>query len=208
MLASIIPVTGLKHVLILSEGVVVNGSQLLQGITDVLPASVIISGGLAGDGDRFHQTQVFDGTSVRQNNVSAVAFYGEKLVVRTGSFGGWDPFGSERTVTRATGAVLFELDGKPILEFYKRYLGDYAQELPVSELLFPLSARVSDSGAFLVRTVLGIDEVTGSVRFAGDIPEKSKVRLMKANFNRLLDGPVRLQKWRWANQRKSRNSHC
>ena len=40
----------------------------------------------------------------------------------------------------------------------------------------------------MVRTVLSVNEVDGSMVFAGDIPQGEYVRLMKANFDRLIDG--------------------
>jgi hypothetical protein len=40
----------------------------------------------------------------------------------------------------------------------------------------------------VVRTILGIDEDAGSLTFAGDVPQGHYARLMKANFDRLVDG--------------------
>jgi hypothetical protein len=80
------------------------------------------------------------------------------------------------------------LDGQPALELYKRYLGVHAANLPASALLFPLSLRLQDSETALVRTVLSVNEADGSMTFAGDIPQGEYVRLMKSNFDRLIDG--------------------
>jgi len=85
--------------------------------------------------------------------------------------------------------VLFELDGKPALDIYKRYLGDYASGLPASGLLFPfalLSNEQQESG--LIRTLLGVDEAAGSLTLAGDIPQGGYVRLMHASTEALVDG--------------------
>jgi hypothetical protein len=85
--------------------------------------------------------------------------------------------------------VLFELDGEPALDLYKRYLGERAQGLPATALLFPLGVRAADwNDARLVRTVLSVDEATRSMTFAGDIPEGSTAQLMRANFDRLVEG--------------------
>jgi len=85
---------------------------------------------------------------------------------------------------------LYELDGKSALELYKRYLGDHAKGLPATGLLFPLSLRTKEGEAGLVRTILSIDEEVQSMTFAGDVPEGAYARLMKANFDRLVDGAV------------------
>jgi hypothetical protein len=174
---------------VLSDGLQVNGSQLVRGLNDVLPTGVVVTGGLAGDGARFQATwNLHEGRPV-QGIVGAVGFYGDAIRVGHGSKGGWDIFGPERRVTRSAANVLFELDGKPALRLYKEYLGDRAAGLPATGLLFPLALRdgVGDDKR-LVRTILAVDEATQSMTFAGDIPEGSLVQLMRANFDRLIEG--------------------
>lgn len=178
----------LVHVLVFSDGLAVNGSELTRGFVDKLPANVQVTGGLAGDGTDFAETLTVSGTRVRPREVVAVGLYGERLRVGCGSLGGWDPFGPERLITRSRGNVLFEFDGRSALELYKQYLGEYADDLPASALLFPLSIRSTVNEPSVVRTVLSIDEADGSMTFAGDLPEGSYARLMKANFERLIDG--------------------
>jgi hypothetical protein len=179
---------GLQHVFVLAEGLAVNGSELVAGMTDSLPAGVAITGGLAGDGERFARTAVCVDGVVSPRVVAAIGFSGSALRVGYGSMGGWDVFGPERLVTRAQGNRVFELDGEPALDLYKRYLGPHAADLPSSGLLFPLSLRGQDGGLGVVRTILAIDEQQRSLTFAGDVPQGSYARLMKANVDRLIDG--------------------
>ena len=106
-----------------------------------------------------------------------------------GSKGGWDKFGPERVVTKSDANVLYELDGRPALQLYKEYLGDKAKELPASGLLFPLSIRSSSTDdKFVVRTLLSVDHDKNTLTFAGDVPKGSLAQLMKADFDRLIDG--------------------
>lgn len=179
---------GLAHVLVLSDGLAVNGSQLAEGIAAAVGSQVIITGGLAGDGTDFARTFVVAGHEARSGIVAAVGLYGEHLRVGCASLGGWDSFGPERLVTRSRGNVLYELDGQSALGLYKRYLGDHARDLPASGLLFPLAVRTLGSQEPIVRTILSVDEADGSLTFAGDMPEGAYARLMKANFDRLIDG--------------------
>lgn len=179
---------GLKSVFVLSEGICVNGTELVRGINSVLANNAVVTGGLAGDGDRFEKTWVLEDGFPRGARVSAVALYGESLHVGHGSKGGWDIFGPQRVITRSNGNRLYEIDGQPALSLYKSYLGDRARELPASALLFPLSIRACDDGRWLVRTVLSVDESDQSMIFAGDIPEGQTAQLMRANFDRLIDG--------------------
>lgn len=179
---------GLKHVLILSEGLTINGSELVKGINSGLSDSVSVTGGLAGDQADFNETLIVYNKPGVKNKVLAIGFYGESIQIGYGSLGGWDPFGVDRLVTRSEANVLFELDGQPALKLYKRYLGNHADELPASALLFPLSFMHDNSQIPIVRTVLSIDETNGSMTFAGDIPEGYTVQLMKASFGMLVDG--------------------
>lgn len=177
----------LKLVLILSDGGKVNGSELVNGMNAVKKDEVLIVGGLAGDGSRFEKTVVGLNTTPIQGKIIGIGFYGEKLLVSHGSLGGWESFGLERIVTKSESNVLYEIDGKNVLDLYKIYLGKYAEELPGSALLFPLSIKIDGVDEPIVRTILSIDETNQTMTFAGDVPKGSKVRFMKANFDRLID---------------------
>jgi hypothetical protein len=186
-LARALDPTGLSHAFVLSDGLHVNGSELVRGLAEGLPAGTGVTGGLSGDGSRFEHTLVFLDGAAGERRVAALGFYGDRLKVGCGSLGGWDSFGPERLVTRSKGNVLYELDGESALGLYKRYLGEHAAALPASGLLFPLAVRTG-GGEPVVRTILGIDEAAQSLTFAGDVAEGSHARLMKANFERLIDG--------------------
>ncbi|MDO9566112.1 MAG: FIST N-terminal domain-containing protein [Candidatus Desulfaltia sp.] len=179
---------GLKHVIVLSEGTKINGSDLVRGLTQHLPDEVTLTGGLSGDGARFEETIVVWNGEPANDAVACLGFYGDRLKIGYGSLGGWDTFGPYRLITRSEGNVLYELDGKSALELYKKYLGEHAKGLPATGLLFPLNLKVKEGDRPVVRTILSIDEKDQSMTFAGDVPEGAYVQLMKANFDRLIDG--------------------
>ncbi len=181
---------GLAHVLVLSDGKGVNGSDLVRGLTKHLPATVTMTGGLAGDGERFDETLVLWDDVPKKDSIAALGLYGSRLRIGYGSLGGWDPFGPERLITRSKENVLYELDRRSALDLYKRYLGEHADGLPATGLHFPLSLRMKTGQTGVVRTILSVDEEEQSMTFAGDVPEGAYARLMKANFDRLIDGAV------------------
>lgn len=188
-LAASLEIDGLAHVLVLSDGLEINGATLVAGLKEHLPSSVEVTGGLAGDDFRRQETRVIANDVPKKGIVAALGLYGTKLKVGYGSLGGWDPFGPDRLVTRSEGNVLYELDGQPALALYKRYLGEYASGLPSTGLLFPLALRGpegNDTG--VVRSIRSISEADNSITSAGDIPQGSYVCLMKANFERLIEG--------------------
>lgn len=183
-----LPKNNLKHIFVLSNGLNINGSDLTQGIIDNLPKGVTVTGGLAGDQDKFQETIVLLNDDAHKNNVACVAFYSDNLKIGYGSMGGWTSFGIDRLVTKSKDNILYELDGKPALDLYKKYLGKQADGLPATGLLFPLSIILETNKNHLVRTILGIDNDKGSMTFAGNITQGSYVRLMKANFEQLVQG--------------------
>lgn len=178
----------LKNVLVISDGQKVNGSELVESLHQHLTEGTIITGGLAGDGSRFKKTLVGLNEFPIEGRIVAIGFYSDDLTITYGSIGGWDSFGPERLITKSKENVLYELDGKPALDIYKLYLGEYAEQLPSSGLLFPLSIQTIDPNDSIVRTILGINEEEKSLTFAGNMPEGKYARLMKANFNRLIEG--------------------
>jgi hypothetical protein len=184
-----VSVPGLRHVLVLSNGLNVNGTQLVAGIRSELPEGVSATGGLAGDGPRFEDTTIVFDDEVKSDGVVVVGLYGSDLEVHLGSAGGWEAFGPRRKITRAESNVLFELDGKPALELYKTYLGERAAGLPATGLLFPLELLSENDGEpSLVRTILAVDEENQSLTFAGDVPQGRYVRLMKSTIDKLIWG--------------------
>lgn len=188
-LAAALTHDGLRHVFVLTDGLHLNGSDFLAGLREALPAAVTITGGMSGDGSNFTRTLVCANGMPAENMAAALGLYGEDLRIGYGSLGGWEPFGAQRSITRSIGNVLYELDGESALALYKRYLGEHAAELPASALRFPLALRpTEDSTQWLVRTVLSVDEAAQSMTFAGDLPEGCTVQLMKADFERLIDG--------------------
>ncbi len=198
-LATELDAPDLAGVFVLSDGLGINGSALTRGIRYALGNRVPVTGGLAADGPRFSRTWVLDRGRPKTGVVAALGFYGDRLRMRHGSGGGWDIFGHERVVTKASGNVLLELDGRPALDLYRRYLGDRAAGLPATALLFPLAIRPSDDTwspstemvarpTTLVRTILGVDEGNRSMTFAGDVPTGWRAQLMRANFDRLIQG--------------------
>ena len=178
----------LRALMVFGPGVRINGSALVDGIASKA-GTATITGGLAGDGGAFAQTWTLGPAGVGDNAVVAVGLYGDALDFAHGSFGGWEAFGPARRVTRCAGNVLYELDGEPALRVYKRYLGDHAKGLPASGLLFPFAMLGEDHDAIgLIRTILGVDETSGSLTLAGAIDDGGYLKLMHASTDRLVNG--------------------
>jgi len=180
-----LPQDNLKYVLVVSEGSFINGSQLTKGMSASTEDNLLITGGLCGDDARFEKTLASYNENPKEGELVAIGFYGDTLEISFSIHGGWTPFGPERTVTRSTDNILYELDGQPALNLYKTYLGEKAKDLPGAALLYPLNVTSEGENQSIVRSILNIDEAENAVVLAGDIKENSKVQLMMTNVDNI-----------------------
>lgn len=180
----------LAGIFVLSDGLNVNGSELVAGITEVLGPDLPVTGGLAGDDERFELTLVEADAEPSANRVAVIGLYGRSVRIAHGCAGGWDVFGPRRKVTRSEGSMVMELDGEPPLDLYTRYLGEEeAAAMPGSGLAFPM--RIHDEAEphrQIVRSVFAVDREARTLTFAADIPEGCTAQLMRANFDSLAAG--------------------
>ena len=177
----------LKYVFVISEGSFINGSQLTLGMNSATENNLLITGALCGDDARFEKTISSYNEKPKPGEIVAIGLYGETLEVSFSINGGWTPFGPERIVTKSEGNTLYELDGLPALDLYKKYLGEKSKDLPGAALLYPLNVKSSKEEHSIVRTILNIDEETNSMILAGDIFENSKVQLMMTNVDNIVN---------------------
>lgn len=177
----------LKLILVLSEGSFINGTELVEELEKQTKATIPIFGGLAGDNVKFERTLVGLDDNASPGKVVIIGFYGDKINFGFGCEGGWTDFGPEREVTLSEKNVLYKIGDRFALDLYKEYLGKYADDLPGSALYFPLSMKENRDSSPVVRTILSIDEKNKSMTFAGNIPQNSIIRLMKGNFDKLID---------------------
>ena len=188
-LAKLLKADGLRTVLVLSDGLNVNGSELLLGFQSVL-GDIPIVGGLAGDSGNFVKTLQLFNENISDNLVIAVGLYGSHLITASGALGGWKPYGPPRKVTRSEKNVVYEMDGKPALPLYRLYIGDaFAKGLPASGLKFPLAViEEGKRDVEKIRTLLAINVKENSLTFAGNVAEGETVRLCQSNHARLVEG--------------------
>ncbi|OGG41556.1 hypothetical protein A2837_02970 [Candidatus Kaiserbacteria bacterium RIFCSPHIGHO2_01_FULL_46_22] len=184
-LADFLPQEDLVHSLILSDGIFVNGTELAKSVNEHLPQNVTVTGGLAGDGTAFGKTVIGVNNLPQSRRVALIGFYGKELKINYATGSGWTATDNVFTITRSKGNVLYELNGEPALDVYKKLLGDQAANLPGSALLFPLELQLPEEGV-VTRTILGVDEKQKSMTFAGDMPQGLVARMMKTTAGDLI----------------------
>jgi hypothetical protein len=205
-LAAALAAPTLRAVLVLAPGDVFDGVALTDALAARFDPAVTLFGGLAGDGDTLvggpaaglgARRQADDsGASwtllnrqLSRRHAVAVAWYGAHTRVAHGMHGGARAFGPVRRITRAEGVRVYELDGEPSLDIYRRYLGPYAAELPTSGLMFPfamLDNELADVG--LIRTLVDVDEEARALVLAGSVHPGDHLRLMHAGTDNLTRG--------------------
>jgi hypothetical protein len=178
---------GLRYAFAIGNAMNTNANDTVSGLNSVLPASTCLFGGCASDGHDLRDTSVICDGEPDANSIAAIGLYGDRLEVGTGSSGGWDPLGLDRLITKSKKNVLYELDGRPALPLYKKYMGSAAEHLPASGMLFPMSLEMGDSHKVL-RGVIAVNEQDQSITFAGNVPEGAHARLMFGSSENLIDG--------------------
>ena len=93
----------LKHVLVLSDGIHVNGSDLAAGVN--VHEDIPVTGGLVGDNGRFQETFIIADGPAKSKRVVFVGFYGDHLYAGHGCFAGWGEFGVDRIITKSKGNI-------------------------------------------------------------------------------------------------------
>jgi hypothetical protein len=187
-IAALVDRKNLNNMMVLLDAGTINGGYLMDGFNSVFKGEIPIYGGFAGDDTHFQKQVVGLNKIPESNKIIVVAFYGENLKVSHGSKGGWEVFGPERIVTHSDAQKVYEIDGKPLLTLYKKYLGEKANELPAAALLFPICIKDKETGELVVRGIQRLNEEDQSISFFSNVAEGSVVQLMRASFDNLIDG--------------------
>ena len=173
---------GCSYLQIFSDGLSGNADQIIQGIKAHLGDDIKIAGGTAGDGGDFQRTFQYTDDRAMTDSLVGVAFAGD-FGFGNGVGCGWFPVGIAKKVTKAIGNVVYELDGQPALQAYEKFLGRHAVRLPAVGVEYPLGllGPNGEVGSFLCRATMGVDRESGSITFAGDVPEGAMVKMTIGN---------------------------
>jgi len=173
-----------KALVIFSDGLQSDTEPFLKMIHNINP-SISIAGGRAGDNARFKDTYVFDTNNFTSNGCVLATLNSETLIVNNDYVLNWTTIGKEMLVTKCTNNILYELDGIPILDVYKKYLGDdVVKNLPSSCMSFPLIIKRENID--IARDPVGLIDDTAMI-YAGDFTLGDSVRFSFANISDLTD---------------------
>jgi hypothetical protein len=179
-----------KCLLVFPDGLTASGSDVLSGIEKKWDRQLPLAGASAADDLYFQKTFQFFNDEVLTDSLVGVQFCGS-MAVGIGVRHGWVPVGRPRRVTRSTGHVVYQLDGKPAVSIYEDFLGLKRDELEEETLAsvtlsYPLGIEVGGQSEYLLRDAIRLGR-TGSLICTGDIVEGSDVRLMIGGYESALE---------------------
>jgi len=105
------------------QGEFFNGEEMVTLLKQGLGPEKLFFGGLAGDDWMLNGSFVFSNNKEADYGMVALVLNADKINLKGMAVTGWKPLGIKRTVTKSKGNLLYEIDGKPALELYLKYLG-------------------------------------------------------------------------------------
>lgn len=158
----------LRIAIVFAEGLLTNGEELMKGFEKIHP-TVTVAGGLAGDNGTFTGTYVFTEEVFLKDGVVAAGLYGTSITAITDYAFDWITIGKKLTITKSDRNRVYEIDGLPTVEIYRKYFGNStAERLPAIGNEFPLIILKNDHK--IARSPLSKHD-DGSLTFGGNIHE-------------------------------------
>ena len=181
----------IKGICLISDGSLVNGTELINGVTSFVDSSISIFGGMAGDQARFEKTLTGLNQTPSEGNVIAIGFIGDEIEIKTACEDGWTSTGMEYKITESKGNLLSSIDGKNAYDILYNLLEPKDnEEFTRNTLYYPFLLEDIDKSS-VIRTPIIVDHKSKTLTYAGDMPEGSKITLMKSNTLELLDSTLK-----------------
>lgn len=173
-----------KFCISLPDSMTTSSQHIVTSLKRELGEGVPIFGGGAADQWRLKGTRQFFGTEAVSDSVPVLVFAGP-MRWSFSVASGWKPVGEPGLVTRSSGPVVEEIDGKPSIEFFRRRLG--ASAVPTPEC--PLAILDQAGRVQYLRASPGFaDEQAGSTAHVGDVPQGAMVQIAMTNRDAILEG--------------------
>lgn len=155
------------------------GEQILFAISEFAGADACIWGGGAGDDFLFKETFVFTHEKESNKGILLLVFDGDKVLVKGQSAAGQKPVGTEKTITKATGNWIVEIDHQPAAEFMPKFVGvtlnkEEQESIQPGAIIMSLAR---EKGSPIIRSSMGFNFKNKSMSVSGSVKEGDKIRL-------------------------------
>jgi hypothetical protein len=161
---------------------------IFDGLRAALGPGVPICGGGASPEDPAAplgttQSLQLANEEVTEDSIAILLFSGN-LDFSFGVETGWQGVGPRGTVTKTSPDGVLEIDDKPAIDFYRRYLG--TGQPPIANPLAVFEG--GESSRFYLRTPINWDPETGRVGFFGEVPDGATVQITVAGTEQIFEG--------------------
>lgn len=153
---------------------------LIEKISDAVPTAYLV-GGLTSSGSENYQIA----REVIKGSVSGI-FFSPQVSTVVGHTQGCTPLDAQHVITKAERNILIELDHRPALDVFCEDIGEVlAKDLnKISGYIFAgLPIEYSDTGDYLVRNIIGIDENEKMIAVGDYLYEGSKFMVCRRDGN-------------------------
>ncbi|MFO0682412.1 MAG: FIST C-terminal domain-containing protein [Sandaracinus sp.] len=166
-----------------------NGEEASLLVAERLGDGTPLVGGAAGDDLRMVETRVACGATTRSNAIVVAQVFSRRPLA-VGVAHGHRALSGPLRVTRASGATVHEIEGRPAWDVWREVTRARARErgidvdaLPPSEapgFLLRFEAGLANGEGYKIRAPLSLGE-GGSIQFAAAIPEGAVVRVTESD---------------------------
>ena len=172
------------------DGLAGKGEEATSAVCNILSNLGGLSGGAAADDLKFKETNIFVNNQINSDAV-ALCLMASKVPVAIGVKHGHKPLSPALNVTKSEGCILYELNGRPAFEVWKKHTKQRAKEkfsIDVDKLSEP-----SEIGSFLIKYEAGLltgmeykvrvplsINADGSLNFVCNVPQGSVLKIMES----------------------------
>ncbi len=179
-------------ILLFADSLAGDLQELVQGVYRVTGPRVPITGGAAGDEQKFIRSFVFHDDKVVEKGAVALWIASDQPL-HVASLHGWEPIGVPLLVTRAEGTEIIEIGGRPAATVYQEQLGLAPEQLNPenfwgTSIHHPFGLLQSD-GSTVIRMARS-KAPDGRLKIQGCVPPSgSAVQVMSGSVDQLLEVP-------------------
>ena len=177
------------------DGLTINFDRLTTGLQEELQLDRFLPlwGGTAGENFQWDKTYQFCDDEVVSDGVAFALLSGNVQVAWAVNHG-CIAIGLERKITRAEGNVIYEVDGKPILEVLKEYLTEeeidnWTTAVVTLSLGLKAPGFMEDQDEYIIRAMVGgKDDATGSITIPTEVKQGSSIWMTRRDQEKVALG--------------------
>jgi len=163
--------------------------NIIEKISETVPSAYLVGGLTSSNAENYQVAN-----NIIQGSVSGIFFSPEVKTV-IGHTQGCTPLDQKHVITKAERNLLMELDGRPALDVLREDIGEVlAKDLnKIAGYIFAgMPIEFSDTGDYLVRNIIGIDEQEKIIAVGDYLYEGSKFMFCRRDGNSARDDMLRM----------------